>query len=58
MYPVIQERFRGSLKHEWLLHIPQPTREHMKQDVADYIRYYLFSALCRGRKPLMLVMHT
>ncbi|MGX5056807.1 IS3 family transposase [Enterobacter asburiae] len=28
------------MKHEWLLLVPQPTREHMKQDVADYIRYY------------------
>jgi len=36
----VMERFWGSLKHEWLLLVPQPTREHMKQDVADYIRYY------------------
>lgn len=34
------ERFWGSLKHEWLLRVPQPTRAGMKQDVADYIRYY------------------
>lgn len=34
------ERFRGSLKHEWLLRVPQPTRAGIKQDVPDYIRHY------------------
>lgn len=36
----VVERFFGSLKHDWLLKIPQPTREHMKKDVAEYMRYY------------------
>ena len=36
----VVERFFGSLKHDWILKIAQPTREHMKQDVAAYIRYY------------------
>ena len=36
----VVERFFGSLKHDWLLKVPQPTREHMKNDVAAYIRYY------------------
>lgn len=36
----VMERFWGSLKHEWLLLVPQPTRAGMKQDVATYIRYY------------------
>lgn len=36
----VVERFFGSLKHDWLLKIPQPTREHMKNDVAAYMRYY------------------
>ncbi|EEO7838116.1 transposase [Salmonella enterica] len=36
----VMERFWGSLKHEWLLLEPQPTRACMKQDVATYIRYY------------------
>ncbi|MCW6023248.1 IS3 family transposase [Serratia marcescens] len=36
----VMERFWGSLKHEWLLRMPQPTRSYMKQDVAVYIRYY------------------
>lgn len=36
----VVERFFGSLKHDWILKVAQPTREHMKHDVADYIRYY------------------
>lgn len=36
----VMERFWGSLKHEWLLLVAQPTRAYMKQDVAAYIRYY------------------
>jgi putative transposase len=36
----VVERFFGSLKHDWLFKIAQPTREHMKQDVAAYIKYY------------------
>jgi len=36
----VVERFFGSLKHDWLLKIHQPTREFMKQDVAAYMRYY------------------
>lgn len=33
------ERFFGSLKHDWLLKVAQPTREHMRNDVVAYIRY-------------------
>ena len=36
----VVERFFGSLKHDWLLKVPQPTREHMRDDVAAYMRYY------------------
>jgi putative transposase len=36
----VVERFFGSLKHDWVLKVHQPTREHMKNDVAAYIRYY------------------
>lgn len=36
----VMERFWGSLKHEWLLLVPQPSRSHMHRDVADYIRDY------------------
>jgi len=36
----VVERFFGSLKHDWILKVHQPTRAHMKQDVAAYMRYY------------------
>ena len=36
----VVERFFGSLKHEWLFKVHQPTREHMKQDVTAYMHYY------------------
>ena len=36
----VVERFFGSLKHDWILKTHQPTRDHMKEDVAAYIRYY------------------
>jgi len=36
----VVERFFGSLKHDWLLKVHQPTRTHMKEDVAAYMRYY------------------
>ena len=35
----VVERFFGSLKHDWLFTIHQPTRELMKQDVAADMRY-------------------
>lgn len=36
----VVERFFGSLKHDWLFKVHQPTREYMKEDVAAYMRYY------------------
>jgi putative transposase len=36
----VVERFFGSLKHDWILKVHQPTREHMRKDVAAYMRYY------------------
>ena len=36
----VVERFFGSLKHDWIFKIAQPTHEHMKKDVAAYMRYY------------------
>jgi putative transposase len=36
----VVERFFGSLKHDWIFKVHQPTREHMKIDVAAYMRYY------------------
>ena len=36
----VVERVFGSLTHDWIFKIAQPTREHMKKDVAAYMRYY------------------
>ncbi|MGE0973102.1 integrase core domain-containing protein (plasmid) [Klebsiella sp. WOUb02] len=36
----VMERFWSSLKHEWLLLVPQSTRADMKEDVATYMRHY------------------
>ena len=36
----VVERFFGSLKHDWILKIYQPTREDMKTDVTAYMKYY------------------
>ncbi len=36
----IVERFFGSLKHDWIFKIEQPTRKLMTKDVAAYMRYY------------------
>lgn len=51
----VVERFFGSLKHDWLFKVSQPTREHMKNDVAAYIRYYNLERLNSangGRSPV------
>ena len=36
----VVERFFGSLKHDWIFKQHQPTREHMKNDVAAFMKYY------------------
>jgi putative transposase len=36
----VVKRFFGSLKHDWLLEVPQPTREHMRNEGTAYMRYY------------------
>lgn len=36
----VVERFFGSLKYDWIFKVHQPTRSHMKDDVAEYVRYY------------------
>ncbi len=51
----VVERFFGSLKHDWILKVPQLTRMHMRQDVKEYMRYYnterLHSA-CHNLSPM------
>ena len=46
----VVERFFGSLKHDWILKVAQPTRNHMKNDVADYMRYYNLERLHSANK--------
>ncbi len=36
----VVEHFFGSLKHDWVFKIAQPTREHMKKAVAADMKYY------------------
>lgn len=36
----VVERFFGSLKHDWIFKVAQPTRVFMKQDVTAYMKYY------------------
>ncbi len=36
----VVERFFGSLKHDWIFKVYQPTWGFIKQDVANYIKYY------------------
>lgn len=46
----VVERFFGSLKHDWLFKVHQPTRDHMKQDVAAYMKYYNLERLHTANK--------
>ena len=41
----VVERFFGSLKYDWIFKVYQPTRKHMTQDVAAYIKYYNLNRL-------------
>ncbi len=36
----VVEGFFGSLKHDWIFKISQPTGKHIKKDVVAYMRYY------------------
>ena len=48
----VVERFFGSLKHDWLFKAHQPTREHMRQDVAAYMKYYNLKRLHSANKDM------
>jgi len=48
----VVERFFGSLKHDWLFKVHQPTREHMRQDVAAYMKYYNLKRLHSANKDM------
>ncbi len=48
----VVERFFGSLKHDWILKAHQPTRKHMRRDVAAYIKYYNLERLHSSNRDL------
>ena len=41
----VVERFFGSLKYDWIFKAAQPTRAHMRRDVAAYMKYYNLNRL-------------
>ena len=41
----VVEHFFGILKHDWIFKMSQPTREHIKKDVAAYMKYYNLARL-------------
>ena len=41
----VVERFFGSLKNEWLLHVSNQSRHSMQVDVEKYIKYYSYERL-------------
>lgn len=41
-------RFFGSLKQDWLIKIQQPTREQMRRNVVEYMRYYNLERLLQS----------
>ncbi len=41
----VVERFFGSLKYDWIFKVAQPTRAHMRKDVAAYMKYYNLNRL-------------
>ena len=41
----VVERFFGSLKNEWLLHVSHQSRHSMQVDVEKYIKYYNYERL-------------
>lgn len=48
----VVERFFGSLKHDWLFKVHQSTREHMRNDVAAYMKYYNLERLHTTNKDM------
>ncbi len=49
----VVKRFFGSLKHDWVFKMAQPTHEHMRKAVAAYMRYYNLERLhsAKGDQP-------
>ncbi|MAY37899.1 IS3 family transposase [Spongiibacter sp.] len=53
----VVERFFGSLKHDWIFKVHQPTREHMTSDVRAYIKYYNLDRLHSSNNDLSPVQY-
>ncbi|WP_159238864.1 IS3 family transposase [Zhongshania aliphaticivorans] len=53
----VVERFFGSLKHDWIFKLHQPTREHMTSDVRAYIKYYNLDRLHSSNNDLSPVQY-
>lgn len=53
----VVERFFGSLKHDWIFKVHQPTREHMTSDVRAYIKYYNLNRLHSSNNDLSPVQY-
>ena len=55
----VVERYFGSLKHDWIFKQHQPTREHMENDVAAFMKYYNLERLLTkcGLVSLIVLTH-
>lgn len=53
----VVERFFGSLKHDWLFKVSQPTRGYMTNDVVAYMRYYNTDRLHTANNDMSPVNH-
>jgi putative transposase len=53
----VVERFFGSLKHDWIFKLHQPTREHMINDVRAYVKYYSLDRLHSSNNDLSPVQY-
>ena len=48
----VDERYFGSLKHDWVFKQHQPTRDHREKDVAAFMKYYKLERLQRANNDL------
>jgi putative transposase len=53
----VVERFFGSLKHDWIFKLHEPTREHMINDVRTYVKYYNLDRLHSSNNDLSPVQY-
>jgi putative transposase len=53
----VVDRFFGSLKHDWIFELHQPTREHMINDVRAYVKYYNLDRLHSSNNDLSPVQY-